>query len=109
MLFFNSVISLFLLSISFSHFCLKSSFSYHFFNFICNIFSCCFKNNNAQKCISTCNEIREKYYSIENILYNQLIMENLLKDYKWNNPDLKFIKNIQLIDRLNLIINDNKT
>ena len=82
---------------------------YHFFDFICNIFSCCFKNNNAQKCISTCNEIREKYYSIENILYNQLIMENLLKDYKWNNPDLKFIKNIQLIDRLNLIINHNKT
>ena len=37
------------------------------------------------------------------------MMENLLKDYKWNNPDLKFIKNIQLIDRLNLIINDNKT
>jgi len=82
---------------------------YHFFDFICNIFSCCFKNNNAQKCISACNEIREKYYSIENILYNQLIMENLLKDYKWNNPDLKFIKNIQLIDRLNYIINDNKT
>ena len=82
---------------------------YHFFDFICNIFSCCFKNNNAQNCISACNEIREKYYSIENILYNQLIMENLLKDYKWNNPNLKFIKNIQLIDRLNLIINDNKT
>ena len=82
---------------------------YHFFDFICNIFSCCFKNNNAQKCLSACNEIREKYYSIENILYNQLIMENLLKDYKWNNPNLKFIKNIQLIDRLNLIINDNKT
>ena len=82
---------------------------YHFFDFICNLFSCCFKNNNAQKCISACNEIREKYYSIENILYNQLIMENLLKDYKWNNPDLKFIKNIQLINRLNYIINDKNT
>ena len=82
---------------------------YHFFDFICNLFSCCCKNNNAQKCITTCNEIREKYYSIENILYNQLMMENLLKDYKWNNPDLKFIKNIQLIDKLNYIINDNQT
>ena len=82
---------------------------FHFFDFICNLFSCCCKNNNAQKCISACNEIREKYYSIENILYNQLIMENLLKDYKWNNPDLKFIKNIQLIDKLNYIINDIKT
>ena len=37
---------------------------YHFFDFICNLFSCCCKNNNAQKCISACNEIREKYYSI---------------------------------------------
>ena len=82
---------------------------YHFFDFIFNIFSCCFKNNNAQKCISACNEIKQKYYSIENILYNQLIMENLLKDYKWNNPDLKFIKNIQLIDKLNYIIDDIKT
>ena len=82
---------------------------YHFFDFICNIFSCCFKNNNAQKCISACNEITGKYYSIENILYNQFMIENLLKDYKWNNPDLKFIKNIQLIDKLNYIIDDNQT
>ena len=37
------------------------------------------------------------------------MMENLLKDYKWNNPDLKFIKNSQLIDKLNYIINDFKT
>ena len=37
------------------------------------------------------------------------MIENLLKDYKWNNPDLKFIKNIQLIDKLNYIINDNQT
>ena len=82
---------------------------YHFFDFICNIFSCCFKNNKTQKCISACNEITGKYYSIENILYNQFMIENLLKDYKWNNPDLKFIKNIQLIDKLNYIIDDNQT
>ena len=82
---------------------------YHFFDFIFNLFSCCCKNNKTQKCISTCNEIREKYYSIENILYNQLMMENLLKDYKWNNPDLKFIRNIQIIDRLKYAINNNDT
>ena len=82
---------------------------YHFFDFIFNLFSCCCKNNKTQKCISTCNEIREKYYSIENILYNQLMMENLLKDYKWNNPDLKFIQNIQIIDRLKYAINNNDT
>ena len=37
------------------------------------------------------------------------MMENLLKDYKWNNPDLKFIENIQLINKLNYIRDDNKT
>ena len=82
---------------------------YNIFVFICNLFSCCCKNNKAQKYICVCNEIREKYYSIENILYNQFMIENLLKDYKWNNPDLKFIKNIQLIDKLNYIIDDIKT
>ena len=37
------------------------------------------------------------------------MMENLLKDYKWNNPDLKFIQNIQIIDRLKYAINNNDT
>ena len=28
---------------------------YHFFDFICNLFFYCFKNNKAQKCTSACN------------------------------------------------------
>ena len=43
---------------------------------------------NRQKIIQKCNEIISKYYSIENLLYNQIKLENLYKDYKWNNPSL---------------------
>ena len=46
----------------------------------------------------------EKYYSIENLIYRQFMLENLLKDYQWNNPDLNSIKNIELIYKLNKII-----
>ena len=46
-----------------------------------------YKNKNMRKkydIIETCNNILFKYISIETILYNQIIFENLLKDYKWN-------------------------
>ena len=46
----------------------------------------------------------EKYYSIENLVYNQFMLENLLHDYKWNNPDFKSIKNIDLINQLKQMI-----
>ena len=79
---------------------------FHFFHFICNIFSClCFKNNKAQKCINNINEILEKYNSVDSIVYNQLMIELLFKDYKWNNPNLNSTKNIDLINKLNRNIN----
>ena len=37
--------------------------------------------------------------SIESLLYNQLILENLLKDYKWNNPMLNNLKANDFINR----------
>ena len=49
---------------------------------------------------------------MENILYNQIKMENLLKDYKWNNTDLANINNNNLIIQLNSLIssyNSNET
>ena len=76
----------------------------HFFDYIFNNFYCgkrCCCKYNKQMLISTSNQIIYKYFSIENILYNQLKFENLLKDYKWNNPRLKSIKNIKLINQLN--------
>ena len=80
---------------------------FHFFHFICNIFSSiCFKNKKEHKCLNLFNEIIKKYNSIDSIVYNQFMIENLLKDYKWNNPNLNSIKNIQLIDKLKQIINE---
>ena len=78
-------------------------FYHYFFN---NIYlkKCCASNN--QDIISTCNDIISKYYSIDNILYNQLLLENLFKDYKWNDPKLNTIENIKLVKDLNLLINN---
>ena len=65
-----------------------------FMDFIYNTFY--FENkcrSEKQELICACNNIVLKYYSVENILYNQIILENLLQDYKWNNPELKNIIN----------------
>ena len=46
-----------------------------------------FKTKYMKKCrdiIDTCNNILYKYISVEVILYNHIIFENFLKDYKWN-------------------------
>ena len=78
---------------------------YHIFSFIGNFFYCkCCKKNKIQANITMCNNIIEKYYSIENLIYNQFMLENLLQDYKWNNPDLNSIKNIELIYKLKQMI-----
>ena len=34
------------------------------------------------------------------------MIENLLKDYKWNNPLLRSIKNVELIKKLNMILTE---
>ena len=59
----------------------KRTFLDFMFNTIYMEKCCRFKR---QKIIVDCNEIILKYYSIENILYNQFLFENLIKDYKWN-------------------------
>ena len=79
-----------------------------FFSYIFNIiyFQCCCDGKN-QKFISKCNEIVSKYYSVENILYNQILIENLLKDYKWNDQRLKKVENNELIKNLKIYIRNN--
>ena len=74
-----------------------------FTDFILNNFSIFSKKckSNKQDIISKCNQLIGKYYSIETVLYNQIKMENLLKDYKWNNPDLANVNNNELIIQLN--------
>ena len=73
-----------------------------FFSYIFNFFYSekCKSNMKNQIIISKCNDIVSKYYSIENILHNQILIENILKDYKWNDPLLKDIKNNELIMNL---------
>ena len=76
---------------------------YHFWDFFFNniyIKKCC--SSKRQELISTCNEIISKYYSIDCIVYNQLLLENLFKDYKWNNPKLNTISNNPLVKDLNI-------
>ena len=77
------------------------------FNYIYNFNPC---KISRQQIISKCNEIIGEYYTIEKIIYNQIIIENLLKDYKWNNSELSKLDNNKLIIQLkNLISNFKKT
>ena len=77
-----------------------------FFDFIFN------NVYNSKRCkmdrleiINKCNEIILKYYSVENILYNQLMLEILFKDYKWNDPELNKLDNNKLIHQLKNLVN----
>ena len=74
----------------------------HFFlnNIYCN---CCTKNE-PQELINICNKILAKYLSFDLIAYNQILFENLLKDYKWNNPELNNLDNNNLIIELKNLI-----
>lgn len=78
-----------------------------FLDFIFNFCYCCRKNrfiSERQQIICDCNDIILKHYSIEKILYNQFLLENLLKDYQWNNPQLKNILNHKSLKRFKNII-----
>ena len=59
----------------------------NFIDFLLNNIYCksC-KRKKKQDMINICNEIVAKYLSVENIIYNQIMMEKLWKDYKWNDP-----------------------
>ena len=58
-----------------------------FFDFLIHkfYFKCC-KSSRKQNLIGSCNDIIAKYVTKENLLYNQIKLEHLWKDYKWNNP-----------------------
>ena len=54
--------------------------------------------------IKNCKEIVEEFSSIEHIIYNQILLENLLKDYRWNDENLKdYRKHKRLITLINNI------
>ena len=76
----------------------KFSFIHFFFN---NLYfqNCCYKYR-KQEFLHICDEILLKYMSFESILYHQMVLENMLKDYKWNQPILYNIETNELLDKL---------
>ena len=81
-----------------SPFTLNKLYFYHFyFN---NIYCICCKTIKNQERINITNEILYKYLSIDHLLFNQMILEKLFKDYKWNNPSLNNIQNNKMIIKL---------
>ena len=50
-----------------------------------------------RKLLEFVNEIISNYLSVESILYNQIMLQNLFKDYKWNNQELNEVDNNKLI------------
>lgn len=74
-----------------------------FINYIYNcIYTEKYCQNKNQKIINIINEIIVKYLSIESIFFNQLKLENLFKDYIWNDSSLNNIENNDLIKKLKL-------
>lgn len=75
----------------------KLSFRHIFLN---SFFLKCCNEPNVNQIIDLCNDILSKYTSIELLLYNQIMLENLLEDYIWNNPDLKDVNNNKFLSQL---------
>ena len=79
---------------------------FNLFDFILNNIYCKCCKIRKHELISRCNEFIAKYYSIENIIYNQIKFDNIFKDYKWNNPELNNFDKNELIIQLKNLIND---
>ena len=79
--------------------------NFNLFDFLFNFVydgKCCKKK--TKKLIEKCNEIIAKYNSLESIIFNQIKIESLLKDYRWNDPGLNNFDNNDLIIQLKNII-----
>ena len=72
----------------------------HFFDFFLNNLYFCCKKRKEQKIIHMCNEIVYKYASIDSLIKNQIFVENILKDYKWNDSALNNVENNNLFIQL---------
>ena len=83
----------------------KNLSKFSFFDFYFNNIYCEKFHTIKQDIINLFNEISSNYFSVETILYNQIRLENLFKDYKWNNSSLNSIENNELIIRLKNLFN----
>ena len=83
----------------------KYSFMQFFLNNIyCKSWKGCAKFEKQQEIIQLCNTINMRYLSLDSILYNQIMIENLFRDYKWNNSLLNNVKNSEIILKLKTLI-----
>ena len=83
----------------------KYSFMQFFLNNIyCKSWKKCAKYEKQQEILEICNDINKKYLSIDSILYNQIMIENLFRDHIWNNLSLNNIKNNEFILKLQNLI-----
>lgn len=73
-----------------------SFFDFYLENIYCKI---C-KKNQKEEILKACNKIILKYTSIDFMLINFIKVENLFKDYKWNNPKLIELNNSELLKNL---------
>ena len=64
---------------------------------------CCCCKNDIQNKINLMGDIIQKYMSYDSLLYNQILLENLFLDYKWNNERLSYIQSNEAISELNPI------
>ena len=55
--------------------------------------------------INSCNDIVAKYLTVEKLIYNQIKLEYLWKDYKWNNKKFEGKEKDDLFWDLSLGIN----
>ena len=77
---------------------------FSFWNYLLYNYYCIPKKKNKNyNNLENCHNILAKYKSIEEILHNQIIFENLMKDYNWNQPDLRWVESNFFINKLKLI------
>lgn len=75
---------------------------FHFFDFFLNncYCNCCCKKYRAQEIINMCNKIVYNYASMDNLIKNQILFENLFYEYEWNDLSLNNYEYINLFNQL---------
>ena len=64
---------------------------------------CCCGKIDRQEKINLINNIIQKYMSYDSLLYNQILLENLFMDYKWNDDRLSYVQTNEMLSKLNPI------
>ena len=70
------------------------------FQYLLNNIYCKKLEFNVQERIDVCDEIVKTYMSYDCILYNQIMFEQLLMDYQWNDASLKELSSNKLVLKL---------